>query len=524
MSVNAFTQLTITAQRTIGGSGGDFFSSLAHTTGGGYIAGGTSYSNSSYEKTQDGRGNGDYWIVKAEKNGNIQWDKTIGGSDNDNLKSVIQTSDGGYALIGESFSNISFEKTENSRGQSDFWLVKLDKAGNIQWDKTIGGSGTEYIDHIEQTSDGGYILAGSTDSYMSGEKSEDSRGAVDYWVVKLDANGKKVWDKTLGGNSYDWCSPFALTRDGGVIIGGFSISSISGEKTENSKGGSDYWLVKLDGVGNIEWDKTIGGGADEWCHGLYQSADGGYIIGGSSASGISGEKTEYNRGGVDYWVVKIDKKRNIEWDKTIGGNADDWCNMMVPAKPGGTLIFGGSQSSASGDKSEYSRGGADYWLVNLDHKGELLWEKTIGGYYDDWGGAVAEPEKNTFLIGGLSFSPIGADKTDFARDNGDYWIVELNYDKHAWPKDSTAEKVYSQLIQKGYNDIAFKVYPNPVRNILNIHTISKAFVSLTDQSGKLILTKAIDGNDLMDVSKLPAGIYILKNSATGETKKIMISK
>jgi hypothetical protein len=524
MYANAFAQITITAQKTMGGSGGDYFTSMAPTSDGGLISGGTSWSDISFEKSENGRGNGDYWVMKTDKDGKIQWDKTIGGSDNDNLKSVIQTSDGGYALIGESNSNISFEKTENSRGQHDFWLVKLDGTGNIQWDKTIGGSGTEYIDHIEQTKDGGYILAGSTDSYMSGEKSEDSRGAVDYWVVKLDANGQKVWDKTIGGNSYDWCSPFALTKDGGVIVGGFSISNISGEKTENQRGGSDYWIVKLDSKGNIEWDKTIGGSADEWCHGLYQTTNGDYVIGGSSASGISGEKTAYNRGGVDYWVVKIDKKRNIQWDKTIGGNADDWCNSMIPTKAGGTAIFGGSLSSASGDKSEYSRGGADFWLVNLDHKGKLLWEKTVGGYYDDWGDAVVETEKNVFWIGGLSYSPIGADKTEFARDNGDYWIVKLNDDKHSSPKDSTSKNVYSQLIQRNLNDPAFTVYPNPVKNQLNIYTGSKAFLSLTDQSGKLILTKTIDGKGLVDCNKLPAGVYILKNNTTGETQKIMVSK
>jgi hypothetical protein len=197
--------------------------------------------------------------------------------------------------------------------------------------------------------------------------------------------------------------------------------------------------------------------------------------------------------------------------------------MIIPAKAGGTLIFGGSLSPASGDKSEYSRGGADYWLVDLDKKGQLLWEKTIGGYYDDWGDAVAEPEKNTFLIGGLSYSPVGADKTDFARDNGDYWIVKLNYDKHASPTDSTAKNVYSQLTQENTGDKPFAVYPNPARDMLNIHTGSKAVVSLTDQSGKMMFTKTIEGIGSIDVSKLPAGVYFLKNNTTGETKKVMIS-
>ena len=523
MYANAFTQITITAQKTIGGSGGDFFVSLAATNDGGLISGGTSYSDMSFEKSENGRGNGDYWVVKMDKDRNIQWDKTIGGSGFDEFKSVIQTSDGGYAFIGSSNSNISFEKSESSRGSSDYWLVKLDAMGNIQWDKTIGSSGDDYVEELIQTKDGGFILAGSSNSNISGEKSANGRGGMDVWIVKLNKLGEKVWDKTFGGNNDDWCSSFAGTADGGVIIGGSSLSNISGEKTENTRGGFDYWVLKLDSKGTLQWDKTIGGDAHEFCQNIFQTADRGYIIAGSSLSGISGEKTEYSRGGADYWAVKLDKNGNIQWDKTIGGSGDDWCNAMIQTKSHGYMLIGGSLSSASGDKSEYDRGGSDYWLVNLDRKGKLLGEKTVGGYYDDWGSAVAEPEKNTFWIGGHSYSPIGADKTEFARDNGDYWIVKLEYDKHASLTDSVSENVYSQLMQKKLSDAAFTVYPNPAKNILNIHTYSKALISLTDLSGKIILTKTIEGSDLIDVSKLSAGIYILKNNTTGETKKIMVS-
>lgn len=543
--VNAFTQITITVQKTLGGSGADYFTCLTPTRDGGLISGGTSFSDISFEKSENGRGNGDYWVVKTDKLGKIQWDKTIGGSDNDNLKSIIQTSDGGYALIGESSSNISFEKSENSRGSSDYWLVKLDSKGNIQWDKTIGGSGTEYIDNFVQTEDGGYILAGSSDSYISGEKSENSRGFFDYWVVKLNKYGKKIWDKTIGGNGYDWCSPISLTKDGGVIVGGFSNSNISGEKTEDSRGGSDYWLVKLDSRGNIQWDKTIGGSADEYCHGIDQTDDGGYIIAGSSLSGVSGEKTEYNRGGADYWAVKIDRNRKIQWDKTIGGSGDDWCNNMIQTKSGGYMLVGGSlsspDSSGRGDKSEYSRGGADYWVVNLDNRGKLIWEKTIGGYYDDWGDAVAEPQKNLFWVGGLSYSPIGADKTDFARDNGDYWIVQLNYKKSCADADAIAADVYSQSIQENLVEKALTAYPNPFSTSTTISFTllqsQKVSIQIFDIEGRLIKTLAneqmatgvhqITWNATNESGGVIAnGMYYLKiNSGRyAETKKISVVK
>ena len=199
ISMNSISQLVIQKQKDIGGSAYDELHGVYVTRDGGLIAGGISYSNKSGDKTQNIRGNSDYWVVKMDKTGKIQWDKTIGGNGSDNLKSVIQTSDGGYALVGESDSYISVEKSEDSRGGFDYWLVKLDSLGNIQWDKTIGGGATELIDNLVQTSDGGFILAGSSDSYASGEKSEFSRGSLDMWVVKLNKYGTKIWDKTIGG-------------------------------------------------------------------------------------------------------------------------------------------------------------------------------------------------------------------------------------------------------------------------------------------------------------------------------------
>jgi hypothetical protein len=149
------------------------------------------------------------------KTGKIEWDKTIGGNDNDYCKAVIQTLDAGYLLVGESYSNTSVEKSEDSRGGGDYWIVKLDSLGNIEWDKTIGGSGTELIDNVVQRSNGNYLLSGSSDSYRSGEKSEDSRGGLDMWLVELNKSGKKIWDKTIGGNSYDLASGIIITKDGG---------------------------------------------------------------------------------------------------------------------------------------------------------------------------------------------------------------------------------------------------------------------------------------------------------------------
>lgn len=521
----AFSQPVIVAQKVIGGSnfdGGNV--GVAVLKNGGLVVGGNSYSNKSGDKTQNIRGNNDYWITNLNKSGKIQWDKTIGGILNDDFKSVIQTSDGGYALIGESSSYISDEKDEDSRGNTDYWIVKLDNKGNIEWNKTIGGAGNEYIDNVVQTSDGGYILAGSSDSYRSGEKSEDSRGFFDYWVVKLDKNGNVQWDKTIGGSDYEFLSGVELTTDGGVVLAGFSQSSISGEKTENSRGGYDYWIVKLNKEGRIQWDKTIGGDGGDFGRGIQQSDDGGYVMSGISNSNISGEKTDYNRGFFDYWVIKLDKDGKFKKDKTIGGYGDDnevWC--LEKTSDGGYIFGGNSNSYISGEKTEDSRGDYDYWVVKLDKDINIQWDKTIGGYgYEDLF-SIKEIQNNHYVLGGYSWSDVGGDKTDPSKGAADYWIVWLNGAGQQETKNVSAD-VKRPASPDLKADKIFAVYPNPSRDLVNVHISGKATLTLSDQSGKIILVKEINTNGVINVSSLTDGVYYLKSGATGAIQKIIVAK
>src|SRR6187397_2897138 len=145
-----------------------------------------------------------------------------------------------------------------------FPLCLISQVPTIQWDKTIGGSGDDILLSVQQTSDNGFILGGRSQSSISGDKTEDNKGLHDYWVVKLDANGNKLWDKTFGGSADDFLQSVKQTIDGGFILGGWSLSTISGDKTENSKGESDYWVVKIDVNGNKIWDRTIGGNSGDY--------------------------------------------------------------------------------------------------------------------------------------------------------------------------------------------------------------------------------------------------------------------
>lgn len=232
----------------------------------------------------------------------IEWQKTIGGNDNDLLNSINQTSDGGYILSGYSYSNVSGNKTENSNGIEDYWIVKTDALGNIQWQNTIGGNGTDKLYSIDQTLDGGYILGGMSDSDISGDKTENNMGVLDYWIVKTDAMGNIQWQNTIGGMHNDQLYSIEQTSDKGYILGGLSWSDITGDKTEGISGSCDYWIIKTDSLGNIQWQNAITGYGSDNLYSIEETSDRGYILGGTSNSNttINGDKIEMSKGFEDY--------------------------------------------------------------------------------------------------------------------------------------------------------------------------------------------------------------------------------
>src|SRR4030095_12071626 len=321
------------------------------------------------DKTEDSRGFSDYWVVKIDANGVKQWDKRFGGTEYDNLISLQQTADGGYILGGGSGSGIGGDKTEDSRGIIDYWVVKIDANGVKQWDKRFGGTDEDFLLSLQQTADGGYILGGYSNSGIGGDKTEEGLGLQDYWVGKIDANSIKQWDKLFGGTSNEGLRSLQQTADGGYILGGTSNSGIGGDKTEDSWGGNggfaDYWVVKIDANGVKQWDKRFGGTGFDILYSLQQTADGGYILGGYSNSGLDGDKTEESWGNIDYWVVKIDANGVKQWDKRFGGTDDDYLLSLQETEAGGYILGGYSSSGIGGDKTEDTRGDSDYWIVKL---------------------------------------------------------------------------------------------------------------------------------------------------------------
>ncbi|WP_158267659.1 T9SS type A sorting domain-containing protein [Adhaeribacter arboris] len=446
-----WAQPAIAWDKTFGGSSSDNLRSLQHTRDGGYILGGRSRSEMGGDKTEAGIGDMDYWVVKLKADGTKEWDKTIGSSGFDDLRSLQQTSDGGYILGGISFSGPSGDKTEVSKGNYDYWVVKLKADGTIAWDKTIGGSGFDDFRSLQQTSDGGYILGGSSDSEPSGDKTQASKGSADYWVVKLKADGTKEWDKTIGSSGFDDFRSLQQTSDGGYILGGISFSRPSGDKTEVSKGNYDYWVVKLKADGTIAWDKTIGGSGFDGLESLQQTSDGGYILGGRSSSEASGDKTEVSKGNYDYWVVKLKADGTKEWDKTIGSSGFDDFRSLQQTSDGGYILGGSSDSEPSGDKTQASKGNYDYWVVKLKADGTKEWDKTIGGSDEDILFDLQQTSDGGYILGGSSSSEASGDKTQASKGSEDYWVVKLTSKTPALTSISAVSTIGGQVTLTGQN-------------------------------------------------------------------------
>ena len=415
--------------KTLGGSGLDNLESVVATADGGYLLGGSSESGISSDKTQASRGASDYWVVKVDGQGNRQWDKTLGGSGNDFLYSVVVAPDGGYLLAGRSASGISGDKSENRDGNLDYWLVKLDGLGNKQWDQTLGGYYNNYLSSVVVTADGGYLLVGSSDSNAGGDKSENGKGGEDYWLIKINGNGIPQWDRTLGGSGRDELHSAVATADGGYLLGGFSTSGIGGDKSEASRGGLDtydYWLVKISGNGIPQWDRTLGGNGADNLATVLATPDGGYLLAGSSTSGISGDKTQAGRGKTDYWVIKTDDRGNPQWDRTLGGDGDDYPRSVVATPDGGYLLAGTSYSGIGGDKSEDRKGYGDYWVIKIDGQGNKQWDRTLGGEADNGAYSAVATADGGYLVAGYSNAGISGDKSEANRGDSDYWLVKLD--------------------------------------------------------------------------------------------------
>ena len=302
---------------------------------------------------------------------------TFGGTDDDGGYSVQQTTDGGYIVTGytESFGN----------GDEDVYLIKTDGNGIELWSKTFGGTDDEKGRSVQQTTDGGYIICGGTKSFGNGN--------IDVYLIKTDGNGIEQWSKTFGGTNYDWGLSVQQTTDGGYITIAHTESF--------GNGGGDAYLIKTDGNGNEEWTKTFGGIYEDGGNSVQQTTDGGYIITGETESFGNG-------GGNDVYLIKTDGNGNEEWTKTFGGTDDDEGYSVQQTTDGGYIICGG----------KYPIGNEDAYLIKTDGSGNEEWIKTFGGTNDDYAHSVQQTTDGGYIINGYTSS--------FGNGNTDVYLIKTD--------------------------------------------------------------------------------------------------
>ena len=360
-------------QRTYGADQDERLWTLIPTRDGGFVAGGYSYSGINGDKTEPSRGDRDVWIIKIDAQGQLLWDKTFGGLFQDELFSLLEMPDGGFLLGCHSNSNISGDKTENSLGLHDVWMIRTDASGNMLWDKTIGGSGYEQINDLIWAPDGAVYGAGGTTSAANDGNlgPETAHGGMDFLLMKMNpANGSLYWTRRFGGAGEDYPYSLCLASNGRLYMGGRSGSMpgpagpFNNGKTAAFYGGdSDYWMLELDTDGRKMREWSFGGSGLDDLYFIQEQPCDGLVLGGVSDSDISGNKTAAHRGSYDYWIVSIGPDGQKRWEQTLGGTGGDALTRMA-AFPDGSLLFGGHSDSQAGfEKTSNSLGVNDFWIV-----------------------------------------------------------------------------------------------------------------------------------------------------------------
>ena len=450
-----------------------------------------------------GAGSADVYLIRINSNGDTLWTKTYGGTNYDDGEDVEQTSDGGYIIIGgtESFGFAT----------SKVYLIKTNSTGDTLWTRTYGGSGSDWGYSGQQTSDGGYIISGYTYSYGA--------GGSDAYLIKTNSSGDTLWTKTYGASGGDWGDKVKQTTDGGYIIAGYT--------TDFGAGNENVYLIKTNSSGDTLWTKTFGGTTgDDAGYDIQLTSDGGYIIAGTSAS--------FGAGGNDMYLIKTNSLGDTLWTKTYGGTGDDYANSVQQTSDGG-YIFTGSTGS-------FGAGSSDVYLIKTNSLGDTLWTRTYGGTGYDWADHVQQTADKGYIISGSSCSfgdTLGVlylIKTDSIGNSGCHQgststITGSPHTQVTNPATLTSAgaiiSIPGGLISRGgaittictdagMNEIAIKdavsVYPDPANSFITIHQSTYSInqqLFITNLLGEEIYRQPISNSDqtIIDISHWSNGVY-----------------
>ena len=404
--------------RTYGGTEEDEGRCVQQTLDGGYIVAG--------QTASFGAGYDDFYLIKTNATGDTLWARTYGGSVRDWGWSVLQTPDTGYIIVGQTSSF--------GAGDKDYYLVKTDASGSVVWARTYGGTGLDEGRSVQQTLDGGYILAGYTTSFGA--------GSYDFYLVKTTAGGDTVWTRTYGGTNEDVGYSVRLTLDSGYVMVGYTASFGAGNQ--------DVYLVKTNTIGDTIWTRTYGGIGNDVGYSAQQTSDGGYIIAGYTAS--------YGANG-DVYLIKMNSSGDTLWTRTYGGTGEEMGYSVQQTLDGGYVVAGKTASFGQGN----------VYLIKTDSSGDTLWTRTWGGVGVDFGNSVQQTSDGGYIVAGYTAAPAG---------NGEVYLIKTDANGSA----SLEEPGRSGPAAAG----SMKAVPNPFTSFARIPGHEAEWFSLYDISGKMV--------------------------------------
>ncbi len=469
-----------------GGNSFERAQDIVATSDGGQVIVGYTRSSNNGDIGEPIDGSQDIWILKLDSVGDIVWEHTYGGDSGGEVAfSISNTNDGGFIVAGQTTSSQNGDVTGINNGLADMWLLKLDSGGVIEWERNFGTSSTDIAYSVIETNDDGYLICGTTQVGTSFEAS----------IVKYSETGDFEWSQLYGGTGSEIAFDAVQLPNGDYIIAG-EATSINGDLPSDTQFFNDnYWIFRIDNIGNIVWSKVFGGSSSETCKSLVLTNDNNLICAGFTSSQDFFVSNPI--GSKDVWLLKIDLNGDVIWEESFGGTNVEEATDIIE-NPDGSLVVSGFTYSSDVDVMNNSYDRSDYWVFQTDSSGSLQWNAVYGG--DDFEESIGLTRNNdgSYTIIGFSESNDG----DVPGNNGDedFWTVKIDA---------------SSLGIDDFSNQDIKVFPNPTSSKVMIATKYVVnSIEVYDLSGRLLNTYS---DNTIDMSYFQSGAYILKFYSNNNT-------
>jgi len=501
VSIASYSQ-KILWEQTLGGNNSEYLLDMIPTADNGFLLAGATQSHKGGDLNKDRSSNYDAWLWKMNSKGKKEWDLRIGGNGDNYLKSIAHTfKDGGFILGITSSSTKDLYKTEELIGQSDAWIIKLDAARNVLWQKSFGGVEKEDLIKVLPIVGGDYLLLINSNSSTGGNKSVPYYGGEDIWVVRINSEGTIKWQRSFGGEYDDIASDIIQTSDKGFLIGGYSNSGISGNKTSEAFGNNDYWVIKISADGKELWQKSYGAEGNDQLKQLQEVSEDSYRLYGISDSGVGTAKNSGLQSEVDYWSLDIDSQGEAKQELAYGyGSRNFISNGLV--KDNGTILLGGTtlEKTKQGTK-------VNFLGTLLNKEGDVIWEKSISGKGENVLSKLIETRDGAYVFAGTSDSKPDREKNT-QRGMNDFWLVKVK------GKTSDKEKDTEETNKETNKEkLKIEAFPNPVVTYTNVVIpieYKAGVLKLYDITGRMLYHKTIKNQtEPLNLSGYPKGTYII---------------